>query len=934
MISTRFQKIEQALQHSGCTFKTKGDGLQSQCPCPGHEDNEPSLSITENKDGKIGVYCHAGCATEDILKALGFNYEILFPKKKEKSRIVAEYEYTDENGKLLYQAVRFHPKKFVQRKPKAGGGWDWNLKGVKRVIYNLPAVLYQIKNEKPVFLVEGEKDANALIKRNICATTVPMGAGKWQTDFNPYFKDAELIILPDNDRPGKKHAVEVTEQLLNTAKSIRIVSLPDLKTKEDVSDWLARGGTAEELLEIAFDTEPVGSRTEAEAFLDINTEIGDDDPRNIKDLFFEDKLKIYSNDNEERVVADFNIDIKSIVKDDREGQIFYVKLKELDRGRKRITDTIEIKPEFLDDLRSFYKAIRPYSMGEILQYRSYKTKPLNIFKWLLQNFDKPIVRRPDHVGFTKADGRPFWLFGNAVICPPHKENKGKIVTPNKSDEFIINDKLGFTLPLYDSQAEKEQLAPFINTDVEKGDVLLGEIKDKIIRLVGGGDPTGAAKNYGKLLLGYVIYHLYEEELYYANDINGHTVMFYVHGPKGTGKTTYFNTILRAFFGLHKTKDIKGNTVSVPGIENTMSMYSRLPVCYDEYNPEAADISYQHINGYYHKTARSVSDTDRNNRNKFTHIRSTFSITSNFRINLDVDQADATESRVVYFQYKKEYRSDDNELFEWIKDNLHKLSTVTAYLLMNQTDEKRKEVKKMASRQYNSIKEALEAQMAERPKKYVAEHRLTDNYSRLLACYELIFGSDKELRQFIEAELLERFASARTNQREYALLNQMIFLASAGHIKESWHYHYNNKQKELYVNINQCYQSYEKYKRDKAISLSQFREILKDYFEDCGGFEVGTKWWYGKYYNNDHNPVVVDKAQHSYILTYAQVNESGNLLTEIFPPKDDHRQKLRRLKKGLDENIDETSHKNDKNTALTDLNAENMKQMDIDDEAPF
>lgn len=931
MTSTRFKKIENALQQAGCNFNRKGDKLQAQCPCPGHDDKEPSLSVAENKDGKIGIYCHAGCETEDVLKALGFNFEILFPQKKEKKRIVAEYDYRDEDGTLLYQVVRFQPKKFVQRKPKSGGGWTWSTKGVKRVIYNLNAVLKQIENEKPIFFVEGEKDAQALIKRNLCATTTAMGAGKWNNSYNQYFKGAELIILPDNDLPGKKHAVEVTDQLIGTAKSIRIVSLPDLKTKEDVSDWLSRGGTAGDLLSISFDTEPVHSKTEAQAFLDVNTEIDDNDPRNTKNRFFEDRLKIYSNDEEERVVADFNIDIKSIVKDDREGQIFYIKLKELDRGRKRISDTIEIKPEYLDDLRSFYKAIRPYSMGEILQYRSYKTKPLNIFKWLLQNFDKPIVRRPDHVGKTKADGRPFWLFGNAVICPPFKGHEGKIVSSNESDEFIINDKLGFTLPLYDSKAEKEQLAPTVNTHVESGDVLLGEIKEKVIRLIGGGDATGDAKNYGKLLLAYVIYHLYEEQLYYANDINGHTVMFYVHGPKGTGKTTYFNTILRAFFGLHKTKEIKGNTVSVPGIENTMSMYSQLPVCYDEYNPDAADVTYQHINGYYHKTARSVSDTDRKNRNKFTHIRSSFSITSNFRINLDVDQADTTQSRTIYFQYKKEYRSEDDELFEWMKDNLHDLSSVTSYLLVNQTDEKRKNVKKMAQERYAAIKKALEAKIAERPKKYVVEHRLTDNYSRLLACYELIFGVDEELRQFIEDELLGRFSSARVNKREYALLNQLIFLASAGRTKESWHYHYSNKQKELYVDINQCYQSYENYKRDKAISLSQFREILKDYFQDCGGFEVGTKWWYGTYYNNDHDPVPVDKPQHSYILTYNQVNAKGNLLREMFPPKSDHRQKLRKLKKG----IDEEEVKTDKNGDGAETQ-ENQKrnQFELDDEAPF
>ncbi len=921
MTSVRLQKIEDALKHAGCKFTKKGDTLQAQCPA--HDDDQPSLSIKEGRDGKIGVYCHAGCETEDILKELGFNFEILFPDDKNgaaggKSRIVAEYDYTDKAGKLLYQAVRFHPKKFRQRQPKAGGGWKWSLKGVQRVIYNLPQVASCINQGKPVFLVEGEKDAEALIKRELCATTVPMGAGKWKPHFNTYFTGAELIILPDNDQPGKEHAVTVTGELLGTAKSIRIVQLPNLKTKEDVSDWLAKGGTGEELLEIAFDTEPVTSVPEAEAFLDVNTEIDENDPRNIKNLFFEDNLKIYSNDQEERVIADFNVDIKSIVKDDREGQIFYVKIKELDRGQSRTSDTIEIKPEYLDDLRSFYKAIRPFSMGEILQYRSYKTKPLNIFKWLLQNFDKPIVRRPDHVGFTKGPSeRPFWIFGNAVVCPPWKGNDGKIVQPNESDEFIINDTLGFTLPLYENDMEKEQLAPFINTDTKNADSFLGEVKTKILTLIGGGDPNGQAHNYGKLLLAYVIYHLYEQQLYYANDINGHTVMLYVFGDKGSGKTTYFNTLLRAFFGLHKTKDTKGNTVTIPSLENSMGMYSQMPVCYDEFNPEYADITYQHLNSYYHRTSRSVSDVDRKNRNKFTPIRSTLSITSNYRINLDVDQADATESRTIYFQYKKAYRSEDDELFDWFRDNLDNLSSITAYLLLNQTEEKRAQVKQQAKIRKKEMERGLKEEVSKNPKKYVEEHRLTDNYTRLLACYELVFGRDDELRQFIKNELLQRFAAAKSNQKDNALLQQLIYLASSGRLKESWHYHYSNKQKELFVDINQCYQSYEKEKRDKAVSLSQFRDILKEYFAECGGFEVGTKWWHGKYYNNDHNPVNVDKPQHSYIVSYARVNRQDNLLRELFPPKDEHREKMRRMK-----------------NSGGNKSANKAQQIDLDNKAPF
>ncbi|PKD43771.1 hypothetical protein [Rhodohalobacter barkolensis] len=905
MISTRLQQILDEIESRGLKVEHRGDYIQTQCPCPFHDDRTPSVTWKKQPDGKISVTCHAGCEGSEILKSLGFNFEILYPEyrnrqtKPQKKRIVATYPYTDENGELLFEAVRFHPKSFRQRVKQPNGEYTWSLKGVRRVIYNLPDVIRAIEENRPVFLVEGEKDADALEKRGLVATTTPMGAGKWQDSYNEFFKNADVIILPDNDDPGREHAVLITEKIGGIAKSIRILQLPGLKEKEDVSDWLMEGGTKDELLELAFNTDVVSTRNEAVAIVGVENN-NDEGPsvRQLNNHFFEENHSIYSTGEDQRLVADFAIDINSIVKDDREGRIFYINIRELNRGKLIKTDTIEVLPESLDDVRSFYKAIRPYTMGEIIQARNDKVKPLSIFKWLLSGFDKPIVRRPDHVGFiqpTDNDNRPYWLFGNALICPPYKDQPAKIIEPNESDEFIVNNRVGFTLPLYQSMKEKEQLAPIINTNTMEAEQFMGEVKAKLIDLIGGGDNTGRAKNYAKLILAYVVYHLYEKDLYYANDMNGHTIMLYVYGPKGTGKTTYFNTFLRAFFGLHKTKEMKGNSVTIAAIENQMGHFSQLPVCYDEYNPEFSKIDYQNINGYYHKTSRTVSDVDRAGRNKFTPIRSTLSLTSNFRINLDVDQADATESRVVYFEYKKEYRSNNSDLFEWFEDNLDNLSRITTHILLNQTDELRKTVRSNVRQLYQAYKTALDKTVAKEPKSYIAEHRLTDNYTRLLGCYELIFGTDENLRAFIYEELLERFAAAKANEKENALINQLIYLASSGRIKESWQYNYNNSREEMYVNINQLYEAYAEYKRENAINSNQFKEILKDYFKQCGGFEVGTRKWYGRYYPRDNAaPVDVKKAVHSYILTYRQIGKSDNELINLFPPGQDHTASLQQF----------------------------------------
>jgi hypothetical protein len=190
--------------------------------------------------------------------------------------------------------------------------------------------------------------------------------------------------------------------------------------------------------------------------------------------------------------------------------------------------------------------------------------------------------------------------------------------------------------------------------------------------------------------------------------------------------------------------------------------------------------------------------------------------------------------------------------------------------------------------YQAYKTVLDKAVAKNPKQYIAEHRLTDNYTRLLGCYELIFGTDEDLRAFIYEELLERFAAAKANEKENALINQLNYLASSGRIKESWQYNYNNNQEVVYVNLNQLYEAYAEYKREKAISSNQFKEILKDYFKQCGGFEVGPRKWYGRYYPRDNAaPVEVNKTVHSYILTYRQMGKSDNELINLFPPGLDH-----------------------------------------------
>ncbi len=122
--------------------------------CPAHSDQHASLSVSECWSGECLVHCHAGCTAESIVNALGLGLKDLFPQDNSKSDvdklgdIVATYSYNDESGNLLYQVVRYEPKNFRQRRPDNDGGWIWNMDGVTKVLYNLPAIKKDIGGDK------------------------------------------------------------------------------------------------------------------------------------------------------------------------------------------------------------------------------------------------------------------------------------------------------------------------------------------------------------------------------------------------------------------------------------------------------------------------------------------------------------------------------------------------------------------------------------------------------------------------------------------------------------------------------------------------------------------------------------------------------------------------------------------------------------------
>lgn len=257
------------------------------CHCPAHDDSTESLHVKlgRNKRGQdiILVKCLAGCTRDEILERMGLKQKDLTcgaddspPWDESKVRVakpvppqgqkketkkadhgaktqVAAYAYTDEDGQLLYEAIRYRyqdgTKTFRQRRPDPDhpGQWLWELNDTRLVLYRLPEVLKAIRDGKPVWIVEGEKDADNLAAIGMTATSSPMGAGKWSKgSYSDSLMGATCYILPDNDDPGWAHAREIAQSLEEKAKLARILDLkriwPDLPKKGDVSDVLQHLG--------------------------------------------------------------------------------------------------------------------------------------------------------------------------------------------------------------------------------------------------------------------------------------------------------------------------------------------------------------------------------------------------------------------------------------------------------------------------------------------------------------------------------------------------------------------------------------------------------------------------------------------------------------------------------------------------------------------
>jgi len=177
MEKSPFEVVEDALRQGGYDGKMVSGQLMVQCPA--HMDNNPSLAVKDMGD-KVGLFCHGGCDTRDIVAELGLEMRDLFrdePDNDKNYTVVAEYHYVDtDTSEVVWTKERRFPKDFRQYHYDGLGQKVWSLpKNIRPWLYHSPELKAALDAEQVIYVVEGEADVHAIESMGGAATTQTIG---------------------------------------------------------------------------------------------------------------------------------------------------------------------------------------------------------------------------------------------------------------------------------------------------------------------------------------------------------------------------------------------------------------------------------------------------------------------------------------------------------------------------------------------------------------------------------------------------------------------------------------------------------------------------------------------------------------------------------------------------------------------------------------
>lgn len=268
-MSAPVESVLAALRSAGCSPKRNGDGYTARCPA--HDDRTPSLSIGEGDDGRALLKCHAGCSLADVLSALGMEERDLFRCRSERGRRGASkqkwtsadeaiadlarsyggrpvtWRYQNAVGETVGMVLRWdrpRGEKLILPLSRCAAGWSLTAMPAPRPLYRLPT----LADAERIIVCEGERAADAAVSLGYIATTSAGGSkAAGRTDWSP-LAGRNVVLIPDNDRPGGAYVEQVSAILtaLEPVPTIRVVELPDLPNSGDIVEFIeSRGGDVE-----------------------------------------------------------------------------------------------------------------------------------------------------------------------------------------------------------------------------------------------------------------------------------------------------------------------------------------------------------------------------------------------------------------------------------------------------------------------------------------------------------------------------------------------------------------------------------------------------------------------------------------------------------------------------------------------------------------
>jgi hypothetical protein len=241
-------KIEDEITRRGIKLRSQGVELIGPCPKCGGDDR---FAIDTEKQVWNCRGCGKGGDVIELVRHLdgcGFKAACATltgeppPKTKGNgstkpwSPIVARYVYRQADGSPHQQVCRTAAKTFFQNRWNEQM-WVSGAPDGAKIPYRLPE-LNAAPLTTPVHITEGEKDADNLAKLGFISTTNSGGAANWTSDLNEHFRDRHVYIHEDNDDEGRKRVQRIARALDPIAASVRVIRLPGLPLKGDVSDWL------------------------------------------------------------------------------------------------------------------------------------------------------------------------------------------------------------------------------------------------------------------------------------------------------------------------------------------------------------------------------------------------------------------------------------------------------------------------------------------------------------------------------------------------------------------------------------------------------------------------------------------------------------------------------------------------------------------------